>query len=297
MADFDSQGPADNEAKDKAPKPYGSEQCDDSGSCCGSGYARWRQDEGGSCEGDSFVADWSGAEKTLEAQAAAFEATHDAPRKPDAFWVDLVKSQQPTGEEVSSTQLTARVETAVGAQSEQFWADLVASQKTGTSSPAPLISSLSNPPTGMGWADDEASEWSPPEREERTYEPVQDAGEPVEIEASARRDDVEWSQPASAEQDFETARSEGMAFDVAGESSAPTLMSAAVEAARKQAKAKKASAKKPAEKKVKAKKAPATKAKKPAAKKAAAKKPTAKKVVKKATPAPKITKAPTRRAA
>jgi hypothetical protein len=297
MADFDSQGPADNEAKDKAPKPYGSEQCDDSGSCCG-GSGRWRQDEGESCETDSFVADWSGAEKTLEAQAAAFEATHAEARKPEAFWVELVQSQQPTAPETeSSTALTVRFQTRVGVQSEQFWADLVASQKTGETSPAPLISTLSNPPTGMGWSEDEASEWSPPEREERTYEPVQDAGEPVEIEASARRDDVEWSQPASAEQDFETARSEGMAFDVAGESSAPTLMSAAVEAARKQAKAKKASAKKPAEKKVKAKKAPATKAKKPAAKKAAAKKPTAKKVVKKVTPAPKITKAPTRRAA
>src|SRR5688572_10464241 len=268
MADFDSQGPADNEAKDKAPKPYGSEQCDDSGSCCGSG--RWRQDENGSCEADSFVADWSGAEKTLEAQAAAFEAANDAPRKPEAFWVDLVKSQQPTGEEAASTGLTVRVDGVVGVQSEQFWADLVASQKTGTPSSAPLISSLSNPPTGMGWSDDEASEWSPPEREEHHYEPVEDAGEPVEVEASARRDDVEWSQPASAEQDFATARSEGMAFDPQGESATPSLMSQAVEEAQKQAKARKA--KKPAEKKAKSKKAPAAKAKKPAAKKAAAKK-------------------------
>src|SRR6185503_14181713 len=129
-AEFDPQGPADNEAKDKA-STSGSGHCDDSGSCCGSGYTRWRQDEGDSCESDSFVADWSGAEKTLQAQASAFEANHSEPRKPDAFWVELVASQKAPEGGSSSTELVARVETAVGAQSEQFWADLVASQKTG----------------------------------------------------------------------------------------------------------------------------------------------------------------------
>ena len=318
MAEFDPQGPADE--KNQA------DQCEDSGSCCG-GHARREEDE--------FVADWSGAEKTLAAQAAAFEATHAAPRTPDAFWVELVQSQSPTPSAASdtgeseTTAITARTETAAGVQSEQFWVDLVASQKTGpseqlwvdlvasqktgaaeptetlTGESRPVFSSLSHPPTGMGWSEDEAAEWSPPEREleQRQYEPVQPAGEPVEAEA--RRDDVEWGKPA--EQDWASARSEG--FEPAAETPAesqPTLMSAAVEAAQKQARAKKAAAKKPAATKTPAAKKPAAKkpaakkttaAKKPAAKKIAAKKPAAKKLVKKIAPAPKITKAPTRRAA
>ena len=316
MAEFDPQEPADHREKNQAG------QCEDSGSCCG-GHARREENE--------FVADWSGAEKTLEAQAAAFEATHAAPRTPEAFWVELVQSQSPTQDNFvasNSTGLAARPGTAVGVQSEQFWvdlvasqksaapsgqlwADLVASQKTGEAESSaveasPVISSLSNPPTGMGWSDDEAAEWSAPEgeQERREYDPVQPAAEPVEAEASARRDDVEWSTPASAEQDWASARSEGLRFEPSAEGeteSQPSLMAAAVEAAQKQAKAKKTAAKKAVAKKPAAKK-PAVKktvkAKKPAApKKAAAKKPAARKVVKKVAPPPKITKAPTRRAA
>lgn len=298
MAEFDPQGPADKESKDQA-AAYGQPR---SQSCCNSGDSCEpdRADRDGRI--DSFVSDWSGAEKTLEAQAAAFEASHSEPRKPDAFWVELVASQAPTQTipVAASTELAAAPrESAVGVQSEQFWADLVRSQLSGSAtSSTPTYGSLLTPPTGMGWSEDEASEWSAPERE---HEPVQPAGEPVEAEASARRDDVEWGVPASDAQDWASARSEALHFEPS--SSEPSLMSAAVDAAGQQAqpKAKKAIAKKPAAKKPAVKEAktkkPAAKAKKPAAKKAAAKKPAVKKLVKKVAPAPKITKAPTRRAA
>ena len=320
MADFDPQGPADNEPKNQA------EQAE---SCCGSGR---------SCENDrpesfvrdpfshdSFVADWSGAEKSLEAQAESFEvrqselAQTDRPasERSETFWVELVQSQQPQtveGQSTPSTELTLARESAVGTQSEQFWADLVRSQQptsavssaestSSSESTSRPVSWLSTPPTGMGWAEDEASEWSPPEREQapeqapeesreetRAYEPVQSAAEPVEAEASASRDDVEWGMPASASQDWASARSEGFAQNESTDEK-PSLMAAAVEAAQAQAKAKKkTAAKKPAAKKAAAKK-PA-KAKKTVVKKAAAKKPAAKKAVKKAAPPPKITKAP-----
>ena len=321
MAEFDPQGEEKNQAG----------QCE-SDSCCGG--SRARRDEN-----DSFVADWSGAEKKLEAQASAFEATHTEPRTPETFWVELVQSQlspQSAGLEATSAERAAGVQSEQfwadlvrsqkpagqsgefwadlvrsqqpGGQSPQFWQDLVRSQQTGAeSSASPVISSLSYPPTGMGWSDGEASEWSPPE--ERQYEPVEAAGEPLEIEASARREDVAWTVPASSEQDWASARSEGLHFEPSAEGTS-SLMAAAVEAAQRQAKAKKTVAKKTVAKKPAAKKTvvkKAVKAKKPAAKKVAAKKVVkakkvvakklVKKVVKKATNPLKITKAPTRRAA
>jgi hypothetical protein len=301
MAEFDPQGPSDNEAKNQA------EQAED---CCG---GQCRSDKSYTDESfrsdpyrsDSFVADWSGAESKLAAQADAFEASNSEPRKTEQFWVELVQSQQVTPQATESTEL-ARPEGAVGAQSQQFWADLVRSQQP-TESDTPTFTSSShsslNKPTGMGWSDDEASEWAPPEREvQREYEPVQPAGEPVEAEASARRDDVEWSAPASESQDWASARSEGMSFEPSAETTSeqPSLMQAALDAAQSQPKAKKAKgekktaakkAKKPAAKKKTATKKTAAKAKK------SAKKPAAKKVVKKTPPAPTITPAPTRHAA
>jgi len=312
MADFDPQQPSDNESKDTAPAQPARRQWEYSGSCgdsCGcEGKREGRRDDGRDGETDSFVSDWSGAEKSLEEQAASFEARQSemadaermesAPPRPETFWGDLVRSQVGP-QTAASTALARQVDIeAKGVQSETFWADLVRSQSTGSSGSAStsddsarVVSSLTDRPTGMGWADDEASEWAPPQRE---YEPVQPAGEPLEGESGS---DVAWSTPVSAQDDWETARSEGMSFESAG-GSRPSLMAAAVEAAKavkqpKEKKAKATKAAKPVAKKVKAKK-PATKAKKPAAK---AKKPAAKKVVKKATPAPKITKAPTRRAA
>ena len=310
MAEFDPQGPSDNEAKNQA------EQAED---CCGGescrsdkSYDKSYSDRSYTDESfrsdpyrsDSFVADWSGAESKLAAQADAFEASNSEPRKPEQFWVELVQSQQVTPQATESTEL-ARPQADGGGQSQQFWADLVRSQQpTGSDTPtftSSSESSLTKPPTGMGWSDDEASEWAPPEREvQREYEPVQPAGEPVEAEASARRDDVEWSSPASDAQDWASARSEGMHFEPSSEPSAetaseqPSLMQAALEAARSQPAAKKAKA----EKKSAAKKTAKKPAKKTAAKaKKPAKKPAAKKVVKKTPPAPKITKAPTRHAA
>jgi hypothetical protein len=304
MAEFDTQGPSDESKHNQAAQNE---------SCCGGhscGGGRDQFDSGN----DSFISDWSGAETRLEAQAAAFEASHAEPRKPEQFWVDLVASQQPQEGE-GSTALARRTHSETGVQSGQFWAELVASQRGPNAlwgdlvrSQRPAASDASGAaqdeafryasatkPTGMGWSDGEADEWAPPER---TFEPVQPAGEPVEADATTRRDDVEWGAPASAEQDWATARSEGLAYDPTSEER-PSLMAAAVEAAQQQTRAKKTrkpAAKKAVAKQAKAKK-PASKAKKPAAKKAAAKKPAAKRVVKKAAPAPKITKAPTRRAA
>ena len=307
MADFDPQGPTDNESKNQA---------DQAESCCGSG---------GSCDGDKrdsyssspyssdpfrhdpFVADWSGAEKSLEAQAESFETRRaemsqsepqggqPAAERSETFWVEMVQSQespQAPAQTSSSTELTLAGESAVGVQSEQFWADLVRSQQTTSSSESTSrpVSWLSEPPSGMGWSEDEASEWSPPEREQlpepsredaRDYEAVESAAEPVETEASAPRQDVAWSEPASASQDWASARSEGFAPSETSAEEKPSLMSAAVEAAQAQAKPKKKAA---------AKKKPAAKKPAKAKKKPAAKKP--KKAVKKATPPPKITKAP-----
>jgi hypothetical protein len=304
MAEFDHQGPSDESKHNQAAQ---NEACCGGHSC---GRDRFAPDA------DSFISDWSGAESKLEAQAAAFEASHAEPRKPEQFWVDRVASQQPQGGQSTTTALAKITDSAAGGMSETFWAELVASQRgpnalwddlvrsqqpgeseaSGAAQEEPVRFASPGKPGGMGWSDDEADEWAPPER---AFEPVQPAGEPVEADANTRRDDVEWGAPASAEQDWATARSEGLAYEPAAEER-PSLMAAAVEAAQQQTKAKRASkkpaAKKTATKQAKAKK-PASKAKKPAAKKAAAKKPAAKKVVKKAAPAPKITKAPTRRAA
>ena len=300
-------------------------------SCCDSGStadcqepedcgAKSSQDESSHDESptQSFFSDWSAAEARSASTsaagegAAAFEPRRTPSSMPETFWVELVRSQVSGAAARESTDL-ARVspETVVGAQSEKFWSDLVASQRP-ESADAATWSSASSKPAGMGWSDEEAAEWSPPEREtefpaDRDAEVLETAGEAVGeavgADASARRDGLEWSVPETASEAWQAARSEGL-----GETR--SLMAAAVEAAQPgaQAKVKKARAakaateKKPAAKKAVAKK-PAAKAKKPAVKKAAAakkpaaKKPGAKKVVKKLAPPPKITKAPTRRAA
>lgn len=301
MAQFDPQRPADNESNDRS---------DTSGPDV------------------SFVADWSGAQESLDTQAVAPVTARSMPA---TFWVELVQSQ-PTPSARSTTQARRQSDSAVGVQSEQFWAELVLSQGSarggGDSDGSYTSSLLTDPPAGrIGFAD-EASEWAPTARE---FEPVQSAAEPVEIEASARRDDVEWSAPASAEQDWASARSEGMTYEgayEAGPQSAgrTSLIAAAVEAALAHRKktanalaAKSTGVKKPAAKKsvlrlaqskstVKPKaRKPVAQAKKPTAKKTTVKKSGAKKtvvkkfvvkkLVKKTPPPPRITKAPTRRAA
>jgi hypothetical protein len=264
----------------------------------------------------SFFADWSAADTRSEltssaagAEAAAFVPRPTPSSQPETFWAELVRSQVSGAAGRESTDL-ARVspETVVGAQSEKFWSDLVASQRP-ESADAATWSSASSRPAGMGWSDEEAAEWSPPEREtefpvDRDAEVLETPGDAVGADASARRDGLEWSVPETASEAWQAARSEGL-----GETK--SLMAAAVEAAQPEAQAKvkkgraakSATEKKPAAKKTAAKKPAAAKAKKPAVKKAAAakkpmaKKPTAKKVVKKVAPPPKITKAPTRRAA
>ena len=300
-----------------------SRQWEFSHSCCDSGSTADCQepdDCGAKSSNDesptqSFFSDWSAAEARSEAtsSAAGAEAAAFVPRptpssQPETFWAELVRSQVSGAAGRESTDL-ARVspETVVGAQSERFWSDLVASQRP-ESADAATWSSASSKPAGMGWSDEEAAEWSPPEREtefvDRDAEVLETAGEAVGADATARRDGMEWSVPATSSEEWAEARSEGL-----GETK--SLMAAAVEAAQPeaQAKVKKARAprsaaeKKPAAKKTAARKPAAAKAKKPAVKKAAAakkpaaKKPAAKKVVKKLAPPPKITKAPTRRAA
>lgn len=229
---------------------------------------------------------------------------------PATFWGALVRSQQ-----TASDESTTGRERVVGVQSAQFWAALVRSQRPADQGDASEESYgmwlPSDRPAGrIGFIGD-ASEWS---REPRAFESVQSAAEPIEIEASARRDDVEWSAPASSNEDWASARSEGLSYD--GTMSAPPKLAAkrspaatAVERTAKVRTAKRTGVKKRAAKKAapavaKAKKAATAKAKKPAPKttKSSAKKPVAKKfvvkkLVKKTTPAPRITKAPTRRAA
>lgn len=306
----DNQQAAENEANNKpaerredAPSSelqwdFGHCGCDDS---CGSDASGPDSSRSDPFRSDSFVADWSGAEKSLVEQAESFEARQAEmqPRpQPETFWLDLVRSQGVTPSPAASSERTAEAAASAEAsaetgRSEQLWQDLVRSQQPESGGADTASTSIGeygpSKPTGMGWAEDEASEWAPPEREAdyiREEEPVEAAAEPLEAAATARRDDVEWAEPASARDDFEATRSE--ALDA--EAHPRTLMEAAVEAA--QAKQKKPRAKKPAAKKTAAKK---TVAKKPA-KKTAAKKPAAKKAVKKA-PVGKITKAPTRRAA
>jgi hypothetical protein len=292
MADFDPQQPAENEAANK-PQSQDEQSTSprwDEGRGCGSG-----RDQCGSSDYRSesyrsdFVADWSGAERSLAEQAESFEARKaemEQPKQPERFWLDLVKSQQTTD---------AQAAEAAPRQSEGLWSDLVSSQFSPPAEPREAAPEyLTSKPTGMGWADEEASEWAPPEREAdytRATEPVEAAAEGFEPEttALARRDDVEWSEPASAQDEFASTRSEALSAD----EHPRTLMDAAVEAAQAAPKKGRATRKTAAKKPAKAKK---TVARKPA-KKTAAKKPAAKKAARK-TPAPKIVKAPpTRRAA
>ena len=355
MADFDPQNPADESNGTATSSPGSCCGGAPGGSACGDEafVADWSHAEGAlSAQADAFEArraageaftpddafwaDLVRSQRDASKPGEAFWADlvrsqRDTSRPGEAFWAELVRSQGVTPSGGESTRLARRFEPRVGVQSEAFWAELVRSQQPASTTadsdyrrvPSPHAYTLTSPPTGMGWADDEASEWAPPEsgREPAEDEAVQPAGEPVEAEVagSAPRDDVEWGVPVSAEEDWALARSEGMAFEPASDE-VPSLMSAAVEAAQRQAKggastqarrdaqpkatktraAKPAVAKKPA-----AKKAPA-RAKQPAAKAQPkpkkllvkkAKKPAAKKPVKKAAPAGKITKAPTRRAA
>ena len=295
MADYDPQQSAENEANNNKPRSQG--DCGQSSSRewehgCGCDSRRDETDLGSSdpYRSSSFVSDWSGAEQSLAHQADSFEARKaemEQPKQPERFWLDLVKSQE-------TPAATETAETAPQ-QTEGLWPDLVSSQfsppsESSMSTPSEYVSS--HKPSGMGWADEEASEWAPPEREAdytRAAEPVEAAAEQYESEttALARRDDVEWSEPASAQDEFALTRSEALS----AEEPQRTLMDAAVEAAQSQPTKARAPRKTAAKKPAKAKK---TVAKKPA-KKAAAKKP-AKKAVKK-TPAPKIVKDPTRRAA
>jgi hypothetical protein len=292
MAEFDPQQSAENEAGNKSPSQ---------GDCGQSSSREWDYDCGcdarradepqttGSSEpfrSSSFVADWSGAEQSLAEQAESFEsrkAEMEQPKQPERFWLDLVKSQESTAQATEMAEAAPR-------QSERMWSDLVSSQ---FSPPADTRESSSeyatSKPTGMGWAEEEASEWAPPERDAdytRAQEPVEAAAEQYEPEttALARSHDVQWSEPASAQDEFASTRSEALSADEQPRS----LMDAAVEAAQAQPKKARASRKTAAKKPAKAKK---TVARKPA-KKTAAKK----KVVRK-TPAPKIVKDPTRRAA
>lgn len=301
MAEFDPYEPAENESKEQAreqdtsghgqSRPSDYDQCGCDSTRTGPGqfdFERRQACETDAPRSDSFVADWSGAEKSLAEQAASFEAREIelSQPEPQTFWNGLVQSQDPMSP-IESSELSRPQ------QSEQFWGDLVRSQASpATSESAESFSGfVSSKPTGMGWAEDEASEWAPPQRE---HEPVEAAAEAVESENTAptRRDDVAWGLPASAQDAWESVRSEALDAD----SKPQSLMDAAVKVA--EAKEKKARAKKPAAKKK-------AKAKKPAArktvKKAAAKKKAVKKVVKKAptvkNPPMPIENDPTRRAA
>lgn len=278
MAQYDPQGPTDNESND-------------------------RSDAASQRESAAYTPRWM----------------------PPTFWDVLVKSQL-----TASDQPAPRPERVIRVQSAQLWEAIVRSQRPadqGAASDESYATWLpSDRPAGrIGFAGD-ASGWS---REPDAFEPVQSAAEPIEIEASARREDVEWSAPASSNEDWASARSEGLSYD--GTISAPPMFapkrSPVAPAAKKAAKvrtgrrtvAKNRAAKKAAPGVSKAKKAATARANKPApeAKKQATRKPVARKVVakkvlarkvtakkfvpkklvKKTTPAPRITKAPTRRAA
>ena len=289
MAEFDPQQPAENEAGNKSPSQGDCGQSSSREWDYGCGCDARRADEPqttGSSEpfrSSSFVADWSGAEQSLADQAESFEARKaemEQPKQPERFWLDLVKSQESTPAQATETA------EAAPQQSGRMWSDLVSSQF----SPPAEARESSSKPTGMGWADEEASEWAPPEREAdytRAQDPVEAAAEQYEPEttALARRDDVEWSEPASAQDEFASTRSEALS----AEDQPRTLMDAAVEAAqstpRKARAPRKTAAKKPA------------RAKKTVARKSAPKKTAAKKKAVKKAPAPKIVKDPTRRAA
>lgn len=288
MAEFDPQQPAENEAanKPKSQDEQSSPSSWDSGCGCGSG-----RDQCGSSDYRSesyrsdFVADWSGAERSLAEQAESFEtrkAEMEQQTQPERFWLDLVKSQQTT---------PAQAAEAAPQQSAGLWPDLVSSQFSPPTEPSESAPEYqTSKPTGMGWADEEATEWAPPEREAdytRAHEPVEAAAEGFESEttALARRDDVEWSEPASAQDEFASTRSEALSAD----EQPRTLMDAAVEAAQSVPKKARASRKTAAKKPAKAKKTVAKK-------KTATKKPAARKAVKKSS-TPKIVKPPTRRAA
>jgi hypothetical protein len=298
MAEFDPQEPAENQKNE----PAG--QTDAAGNPLARTDNPWlgeRQWEVSSCDagsartggcgcGESSRSDFSGTEygrSEAPSEYSGAPAEASSRTQPESFWVDLVKSQAATPTDDSAAVASEPVREDVGAQSQQFWSALVQSQQ-------PTAADAAARDTYSG-EEDERSDWQPLRHE---AEPVSPAAEPVETEAVADRADVAWSVPQSAKEEWESARSEAQDAE-ASEAKPATLMAAAVEAAQTEAaKAKRApkakAAKKPAEKKAKSKKT--TAAKKPTVKKAAAKKPAAKKAVKK-TPPPKITKAPTRRAA
>jgi hypothetical protein len=288
MAEFDPQQPGDNEEDEKrASEQSGSRQWEyenraDGRSCCSgdsdcelpdaceADLSRDGHRDAGLPHNESFVSDWA-SERPSElqptsfdtpsygsssyetpAETSSFEPRRSQEEQPEKFWVDLVNSQ--LAPELGDVARTAD-EGGRPAQSGQYWSEM------GGAAPKP---------SGMGWNEDEASEWSPPARDER----VDAAAEPVESMTQSRRDDVEWGTPASAQDEWSSVRSEALGADSKSEG-----MMAAQPEKKAKAKAKTAGKKKATAKTAKGKKKAA--AKKKPAKKAAAKKKTAKKLVKK----------------
>src|SRR2546423_1556505 len=68
--------------------------------------------------------------------------------------------------------------------SERYWTEMVAEELPASGDVIQSSShySTNNQPKGMGWAEDEASEWSPPRDEER----VDAAGESLESETASQ---------------------------------------------------------------------------------------------------------------
>jgi hypothetical protein len=302
MAEFDPQQPGDDESKSPTSgdpesrqwefsSPFSQSHSQSHSRPCCSGDADCEKPE--ACEAEfghdasrdphrdaglprneSFVADWSGMERPSELEPSSYDTpsygsssyespTYDAQhseQQPEKLWDDLVRSQASESSESGDVARTAD-ETGRPARSGQYWSE------TGDAS------SSQAKPSGMGWGDDEASEWAPPARD---GERVDAAAQPLDSELTAqeRRDDVEWGTPASAQDEWTSVRSEALS----AESKSDSLMGGA-EAA--QPEKKKAARKTTAKKKATAKSKKKTAAKKKPAKKAAKKK-TAKKVVKKA---------------
>ena len=218
MADFDPQQPAENEegnqpdqfgeSRPRQQRPAHPWDAQEANSHCGCGSDNDSCDLGSGNRPDSFVADWSGAEKSLSEQASSFESRNAEMASEmsssdqglsQEFWGDLANAQN-------------RPADASSQQSKQLWSDLVRSQNP----EAPYAEEVSDSsshysthsqPRGMGWSQDEASEWSPP-RDER----VEAAGEPLDYETPSlsRRDDFELATPASARDDWQSMRSEAM---------------------------------------------------------------------------------------
>src|SRR3954471_9446416 len=227
MGDVDPQQSSENEAGNQ-PDQYGESRsrnqrpvhpwdAQEANSHCGCGSDGESCDLGSGNRPDSFVADWSGAEKSLSEQASSFETRNAEMASemttpadeglPSEFWGDLANSQRRAADAASSNPQ----------QSGQLWDDLVQSQlpesgktpeyaeEVGDSS---SHYSVNSQPRGMGWSQDEASEWAPPSRDERMDAAGGAPG--YETPALSRRDDFELATPASAQDDWQSVRSEAM---------------------------------------------------------------------------------------